>query len=83
MAVKILEGTGQGESLGAVLYCSTSEWAFGPVFDSAKEAMDFLEFCPQPRLMSDRELLDAVGEFRSSRTREGKTAPSVASTQCA
>ena len=80
MSVKILEGTGEGESRGAVLFCSTTEWCFGPVFNSSQEAMDFLEFCPQPRLMSDKELLDAVGEFRSSRTREGKTAPSVAST---
>ena len=80
MAVKILEGTGQGESLGAVLFCSTTDWAVGPVFDSAQGAMDFLEFCREPRSLTTNELEKAVGEFRSSRTSEGKTAPSVAST---
>lgn len=79
MAVKILEGTGQGESLGAVLFCSTTDWAFGPVFDSAQEAMDFLEFCREPRSLTTNELEKAVGDFRVSRTREDEAAPSVAS----
>ena len=79
MAVKILEGTGEGESLGAVLFCSTTEWAFGPVFNSSQEAMDFLKFCSRPRLLSDKELQDKVHDFRVSRTREDEAAPSVAS----
>lgn len=79
MSVKILEGTGEGESRGAVLFCSTTEWAFGPVFNSSQEAMDFLAFCREPRSLTTNELEKAVGDFRVSRTREDETAPSVAS----
>ena len=79
MAVKILEGTGEGESRGAVLFCSTTEWAFGPVFNSAQEAMDFLEYCSEPRTLTEAELLDAVHNFRVSCIKEDEAATSVTS----
>jgi len=56
MGVRILS---QGDK--ACMYCSTTEWAFGPVFESTDtdDAMDrihsFLEFLGQvdPRRLSD------------------------------
>lgn len=39
------------------LWCSTSVWAFGPVFDSEEEAEDFLAFCSgDPRGWDDATL---------------------------
>lgn len=29
---------------GAVLYCTTSDWAFGPLFRSVEHAVNFLEW---------------------------------------
>ena len=60
MGVRILEST-EGE---AVLYCSTSDWAFGPVFPDAEQAEAFLEFIDKdPRSMTDKELSFFAGEF--------------------
>ena len=39
----------------AVLYCSTTNWAFGPVFESRAHAEAFLTWlqeCPQPHTFS-------------------------------
>ena len=57
----------------AVMYCSTSGWAFGPVFDShseynAEERIDlFLEWMKQfgldVRVYTDSELSAKHGEF--------------------
>lgn len=43
------------------LYCSTSDWAFGPVFYNAGDAESFLAFFDtatdrDPRLLTDNEL---------------------------
>ncbi len=42
MSVRILHGDRAAEHELAVLYCSTDMVAFGPVFDSAEHAEDFL-----------------------------------------
>jgi hypothetical protein len=39
MGVRILEG-----KEGAVFYCSTRDWAFGPLMESREEAEGFLEW---------------------------------------
>ena len=39
MGVRILEGDDN-----AVLYCSSSDWAFGPLFDNGEKAQDFLDW---------------------------------------
>lgn len=59
MAIRIIEGTDY-----AVLYCSTSMWAFGPVFEDADQAREFLEFVPgDPRLLSDTTLEGYYSQF--------------------
>ncbi len=63
MSVKILESL-YGS---AVLYCSTTEWAFGPVFRTVDDAREFLVFCPEPRLLSDNELVRRHADFKKAR----------------
>lgn len=41
MSVCILEDRESGQ---AVFYCSTSGWAFGPVFEDAEQAENFLNY---------------------------------------
>jgi len=73
MGVRILNGDGQGDSQGAVLYDSVSGWAFGPIFpEGYPEAQDFLEWIdeerlPDPRGMADLELERRVREWREAR----------------
>jgi hypothetical protein len=60
MSVQILEDN-DGR---AVFYCSTTDWAFGPVFPSREAAELFLETYPQdPRSLTDAELLSRFNEF--------------------
>jgi hypothetical protein len=53
-----------------LLYCNTADWAFGPVFYPDQDnytAEDFLDWYQGPdlRTLSDNELANKVGEFRS------------------
>jgi len=53
MGVRVLTDR-DGES---VLYCSTSMWAFGPVFGADDDPNDFLEWLEDdPRRLKDSEL---------------------------
>lgn len=70
MAVEILRND-SGDT--ACMFCTTSMWAFGPVFqgnDAGKEAVAFLAWCLQdslrgdPRMMSDKDLENARSYFR-------------------
>lgn len=56
MGVRIIQGEDPWD--GAVLYCSTSMWAFGPVFENKDAAMLFLDWLGlvDPRTLSDNEL---------------------------
>ena len=49
MGIHTLEGElDGGPRTGAVLVCSTTGWAFGPVFRSAEDAERFQAWCRQP-----------------------------------
>ena len=79
MGVRIIEGNHDGDSNGyAVLYCSVSMWAFGPVFKDVEEAESFLDFLGEgrendPRSMSDAELTLKYHDFLATREEEEKT----------
>lgn len=64
MSVCILKG----EPEGACFYCSTSDWAFGPLFKDVDEAASFLEWLDttDPRTLGDAELDQKYGEFRAA-----------------
>lgn len=63
MSIRIIESNSDTDSY-AVLYCSTSMWAFGPVFEDADQAREFLEFVPgNPRLLSDTTLEGYYSQF--------------------
>lgn len=61
MGCRILEAkTGE-----AVFYCSTSDWAFGPVMDNYEEAEEFLKWLKvDPRQFKDSELESKYCDFR-------------------
>jgi hypothetical protein len=66
MGVRIIESNSDSDDY-AVLYCSTTMTAFGPVFDNAGEAEEFLEWLPgDARSYSDAELRDKIAEFRDT-----------------
>lgn len=77
MGVRIIEATGEGDSRGACLYCSTTMWAFGPIFEDADTAQAFLDWIKptDPRVMNDNELelkyLDFLA-FREKETQQGE-----------
>jgi hypothetical protein len=61
MGVRILHNA---EDDAAVLYCSTTDWAFGPVFENAAHAEAFVRWCfrtegRDPRSFTDAGLQDA------------------------
>lgn len=56
MAVRIIEGTCNSGSSAAVLYCSTSMTAFGPVFESAEVAEAFLAWFRERHVMDVRSI---------------------------
>ena len=64
MGVRILSG-----EYHSCLYCSTTDWAFGPLFDDDAEAEDFIEWLGNvdPRLLTDKELEQKVCDFRTEK----------------
>ena len=75
MGCRILEGERINEgdgSLGACFYSSVTNTVFGPLFEDAGEAEDFLRWLEEhpthaadPRYHTEEDLLKAVEEFRS------------------
>lgn len=66
MGCRILEGNGEGDSQGAVFYCSTTMHAFGPVMGSYEEASLFHKWLPEdPRTYKDGELTLKYYDFRN------------------
>jgi len=65
MGVRVIEGHGEyGTETGAVLICSTSGVAFGPVMKDAEEADVFLEFLGvDARVLSENDLMASYSEF--------------------
>jgi hypothetical protein len=58
------------EDIYAALYCSTSMWAFGPIFHGKKEAREFLDWLgvdPRGIEFTDSVLERKVSEFRAQR----------------
>lgn len=59
MAVEVIEEDGK-----AVMYCNTSMWGFGPVFDSKDEAFAFKYWLDEdPRRMTNSDLEGAYHEW--------------------
>jgi hypothetical protein len=53
-----------GETYESVLYCSTSGWAFGPIFPSREAAELFLAiYDGDPRSLTEAELSSRFAEF--------------------
>lgn len=68
MGCRIIEGNGTGDSgRYAVLYCSVSMTAFGPVFSDYDEAEAFLAWHKDdPRRLSGEGIRDAYVAFREA-----------------
>ena len=65
MSVQILTDK---ETYQQVMYCSTTMWAFGPVFQAPDEAEDFIEWLgSDPRKLSDELLSDKYYEWLKER----------------
>jgi hypothetical protein len=67
MGVRIIAGACE-----AVLYCSTTMWAFGPVFEGYDDAEAFLEWWKAKdvrdlRLLTDAELEHEFYKWRSQK----------------
>ena len=76
MGIRVLSGTriNEGDGItGAVLYCSTSGLAFGPVFTDGDEAEEFLAWSAKENHGDLREIRDDVAglavAFRASKRR--------------
>lgn len=68
MGCRIIVGHEDGcDGERALLYCSTSEWAFGPVFYSADDARAFRAWCfaryGDPRTLDANRLEVVHGEW--------------------
>lgn len=67
MSVRVLESR---DGKMAALYCSTTDWAFGPVFQSdeaAEDARAFLKFLGcDPRTLSEKELETCYSDWRQA-----------------
>ena len=64
MSVQILEGASN-----ACLYCNTTDWAFGPLFEDAEQAERFLRWLPETpdvRLYTDKQLEQLYYDFRKT-----------------
>jgi hypothetical protein len=63
MGVRILQGDQASD--GAILYCSVSMWAFGPVFEDHDKAQAFLDWLGSvdPRSLTEKELEDKYSVF--------------------
>ena len=67
MAIEILTDRDTNQS---VMFCNTSEMAFGPVFGEDENPMEFLDWCneelghPDIRRLSTDVLLESVDKWR-------------------
>jgi hypothetical protein len=60
MGCRILESPTDG----ACFYCSTTGWAFGPVFENREQAERFLEVYPDdPRQLRENLLMERFNDF--------------------
>ena len=70
MSVQILTDSKSGESC---MFCNTSDWAFGPVFDRDEDPFEFMEWLAiDPRELSDSDLEKRVWGWRLLKQKETK-----------
>lgn len=74
MGVRIMEGREYTD--GAILYCSVTMWAFGPVFEDAYDAQQFLDWLgpDDPRMFSDPELRSKYEDWLEEKEQEKEEA---------
>ncbi len=76
MGVSVLSGGANeageyaGGNTSAVMYCNTSGWAFGPVFESREQAEEFMAWLsergfPDPRGLRSSELGESYRKFKT------------------
>lgn len=71
MGVRVLRGNNEGDSNGySCLYCSTTMWAFGGIFNEDEEPEDFLKWLQEntgidPRKFTDKEMEIKMAEWRT------------------
>ena len=70
MGIGILHGF-HGKFEHAALFCTTSDFAFGPIFHNYFEAESFIKFCiakhgEDPRKLGDNKLEEAFVEHRDA-----------------
>jgi hypothetical protein len=71
MGVRVIDGTRGECNKYAVIFCSTSMTAFGPVMYDADEAYAFLKWLRKdPRLMSEDELAGQHLKFKCQYRRD-------------
>lgn len=64
MGVVILHDKEQGQKC---MYCNTTMWAFGGIFNEDEDVEAFMEWLPNdPRGYSDKELEDEIHDWRNS-----------------
>ena len=69
MGLRILKGDDGYQCL----YCSTTDWAFGPIFYDNEETQDFLDWLGKDaRSLKDNELAHAVANWRIERQKNDK-----------
>ena len=62
MSVQILRDTEDGSK---AMYCTTTDWAFGPIFGEDEEPDEFLDWLvTDPRKLTDPQLILKVAEWR-------------------
>lgn len=64
MGLRTIEGTYDGDTTGAVMICSTTMWAFGPVFDDCQEVDCFQKWWDSNYLESIRAASEATLKVR-------------------
>jgi hypothetical protein len=81
MGIHILEGR---EDHRAILFCSVTNWAFGPVMQSIEEAEAFLKYlAPEdPRTIADKDLEAKYSTFRGEMICECDTVRSLECEYC-
>jgi len=55
------------------MYCNTTMWAFGPIFEADEDVQSFIDWLGQdPRSLEDNELELIVSKWRYERSHNGK-----------
>jgi hypothetical protein len=67
MSVEIMKDEKSGQQ---IMFCNTTDWAFGPVFSDDESAEGFLAWLRvDPRPLTDAELSQKVADWRAAKPR--------------